>query len=91
MTTVLDHRVRENTGSEAEVSAETHCRAQVQLKQFPVHEHLAPQRRFPLLCLFLTGNLSDGAQGLLYVVPTSRPCKALLPKSATRLCSSTAQ
>lgn len=56
---MLDHRVRENMGGEAEVSAEAHCRAQVQLKQFPVHEHLASQRRLPLLCSFLTGNLSD--------------------------------
>lgn len=61
MATVLDHRVRETTGGEAEVSAEAHCKAQVQLKQFPVHEHLASQRRLPLLCSFLTGNLSDGA------------------------------
>lgn len=50
---MLDHRVRENTGGEAEVSAEAHCKAQVQLKQFPVHEHLASQRRLPLLCCFL--------------------------------------
>lgn len=53
---MLDHRVRENTGGEAEVSAEAHCRAQVQLKQFP-------HRQLPLLRSFLTDNLSDRAQG----------------------------
>lgn len=91
---MLDHRVREDIGGEAEVtggeaevtSAEAHCRAQVQLKQFP-------HRQLPLLLSFLTDNLSDRARGgLLYVVPTSKPCKALLPESATRtLLLSTAQ
>lgn len=79
---MLDHRVRENTGGEAEVSAEAHCRAQVQLKQFP-------HRQLPLLRSFLTVShrfslttFQTGPGGLLYVVSASRPCKALLPESA---------